>query len=110
MTNVETRAAQAEMRAVAETRAAQAEMRACAAEMRASQAGKRVGEAEEHAASLAQQLAVMRDSMTWRFAHVASRSLPVRLAHPLLRKVAGWIRNRSRNQSQSITPQDHVGK
>jgi len=110
MANVETRAAQAEMRAVAETRAAQAEMRACAAEMRASQAGKRVGEAEEHAASLAQQLAVMRDSMTWRFAHVASRSLPVRLAHPLLRKVAGWIRNRSRNQSQSITPQDHVGK
>jgi len=91
-------------------RADQAETRACAAEMRANEADSRTRQIEEREASLAQQLAIMRDSMGWRFAQFASQSLPVRLAHPLLRKVAGWIRSRSRNQSQPVTPQDHVGR
>ncbi len=100
MTSGDIRADQAETRAcAAEMRAGQAETRACAAEMHANEADSRTRLAEERVVSLAQQLAIMRDSMGWRFTQFASQSLPVRLAHPLLRKVAGWIRSRSRNQS-----------
>ena len=99
-----------ERAAIFKGRMTSGDIRADQAETRASEANSRTRQAEEREASLAQQLAIMRDSMGWRFAQFASQSLPVRLAHPLLSKVAGWIRSRSRNQSQPVTPQDHVGR
>src|SRR5260370_338901 len=77
-----------------EKRVSEAQQHTFEAEKRASEAQKHASEAEKQTAALEQQLALMRDSTTWRLAQSVSQSAPMRLARPLLKRLKGWVRNR----------------